>query len=60
MPTRNRKEPLPPAVARDGYTSENSRRLTVEETKALLLTLPEVRSELADWRGGADKLRIAA
>ena len=28
------------------YTSANTRRLDVEETKALLLTLPEIQKEL--------------
>lgn len=33
-------------VVPEAYTSENTRRLDVEETKELLLTLPEIRREL--------------
>ena len=53
-------EPLPEAFQRDGYTSENARRLSVEEVKELLLSLPEVRQELEGWSGGNSGLRIAA
>jgi UDP-glucose 4-epimerase len=35
------------AFARDGYTSENARRLSLPEIEALLLRLPEIRQELA-------------
>lgn len=31
---------------REGYTSENAKNLTVEETKSLLLEIPELRAEL--------------
>jgi UDP-glucose 4-epimerase len=37
-------------AATDDYTSHNTRRLSVKEVEALLLRLPEIRSELADWR----------
>jgi UDP-N-acetylglucosamine 4,6-dehydratase/5-epimerase len=39
-----------PAFARDGYTSENARRLSVPEIEQLLLRLPEIQDELAGWR----------
>jgi UDP-glucose 4-epimerase len=35
------------AFARDGYTSENARRLSVSEVETLLLKLPEIRAALA-------------
>jgi len=35
-----------PGAMRDAYTSENAKRLDIEETKALLLTLPEIQREL--------------
>jgi UDP-glucose 4-epimerase len=35
------------AFSRDGYTSENARRLTLLETEDLLLRLPEVQAALA-------------
>lgn len=34
----------------EGYTSANTRRLNVTEVKELLLTLPEIRAELALWK----------
>ena len=37
------------AFARDGYTSENAQRLSVEEVEALLLRLPEIQVELDGW-----------
>ena len=37
------------AFAREGYTSENARRLTVPEIEQLLLRLPEIQQELAAW-----------
>ncbi len=48
------------AFARDGYTSENARRLTIPETEQLLLRLPEIREELAAWTGQAQAKRHAA
>ncbi|QDU87399.1 UDP-glucose 4-epimerase [Pirellulimonas nuda] len=48
------------AFARDGYTSENARRLSVDETAALLMELPEVRAELNGWRSNATPRRAAA
>jgi UDP-N-acetylglucosamine 4,6-dehydratase/5-epimerase len=36
----------PSAFAKDGYTSENARRLTVPEIEQLLLSLPEIRDAL--------------
>ncbi len=48
------------AFARDGYTSENARRLSVGETAALLMELPEVRAELATWRSQRTLRRAAA
>jgi UDP-glucose 4-epimerase len=33
-------------IPSDGYTSSNTRQLTLEETKELLLSLPEIRDEL--------------
>lgn len=44
---------------RDGYTSENARRLTVQEIESLLLELPEVRCELEDRRAGLQVRRAA-
>jgi UDP-glucose 4-epimerase len=35
------------ALARDGYTSENAKRLTVSEIERLLLRLPEIHTALA-------------
>jgi UDP-glucose 4-epimerase len=35
------------AFAREGYTSENARRLTIAETEELLLGLPEIQAALA-------------
>ena len=35
---------------KEGYTSENTRRLTLEETKKLLLSLPEIRAEIKDFK----------
>ena len=37
------------AFARDGYTSENARRLTVQEVEQLLWRLPEIQEELTGW-----------
>ncbi|TWT77784.1 UDP-glucose 4-epimerase [Posidoniimonas polymericola] len=45
---------------KDGYTSENATRLTVEDTEALLLSLPEVQAELKDWPTARKLKRIAA
>lgn len=53
-------ESLAPTFARDGYTSENARLLSVDETKELLLELPEVRAELEGWSHGKSSLKIAA
>lgn len=33
----------------NGYTSENTQRLSVKETMDLLLTLPEIKEELENW-----------
>lgn len=38
------------AIMRDGYTSENTQRLSVKETIDLLLTLPEIQEELKNWK----------
>lgn len=35
----------------EGYTSENTKRLSVEEVKQLLLTLPEIQEELKNFKG---------
>jgi UDP-N-acetylglucosamine 4,6-dehydratase/5-epimerase len=37
----------------DDYHSHNTNQLNVEEVKKLLLSLPEVQAELANWNGGA-------
>ncbi|MDR1513805.1 MAG: polysaccharide biosynthesis protein, partial [Propionibacteriaceae bacterium] len=37
-----------PTQAEEGFTSANTRRLDVAETKELLLTLPEIRRALAE------------
>ncbi len=37
-------------AATEDYTSHNTRRLTVKEVESLLLSLPEVKGELASWR----------
>lgn len=37
-------------VAHEDYHSHNTERLDVEGVKQLLLTLPEVRAELEDWK----------
>jgi UDP-N-acetylglucosamine 4,6-dehydratase len=34
---------------REGYTSENTKRLTLQETKDLILSLREIQQELKDW-----------
>ena len=34
----------------EGYTSANTKRLTIRETVDLLLTLSEIRQELKEWR----------
>lgn len=39
-----------PAIPPEGYTSENTRRLTLAETKELLLSIPEVQEELRIWK----------
>jgi UDP-glucose 4-epimerase len=46
--------------ATEGYTSENAYRLSVEETRELLLALPEVQSELAGWDSNRPRLKVAA
>ncbi|MEN0110517.1 MAG: polysaccharide biosynthesis protein [Planctomycetota bacterium] len=51
---------LAPEFAVDGYTSANARRLSVEETKDLLLELPEVRAELESAGLSTHRLRVAA
>lgn len=35
---------------KDGFTSENAKRLTPEETKELLLSIPEVQEELKNFK----------
>lgn len=45
---------------KDGYTSENAHRLTVQDTENLLLSLPEVQAELKDWPTAHKLKRIAA
>ena len=37
-------------AATEDYTSHNTRRLTVKEVESLLLRLPEITGELANWR----------
>ncbi|WP_206455774.1 polysaccharide biosynthesis protein [Aurantimonas marina] len=37
----------------EDYHSHNSERMSVEDVKALLMTLPEMQSELESWNGGA-------
>ena len=37
-------------AATEDYTSHNTRRLTVKEVESLLLSLPEIKGELASWR----------
>lgn len=37
-------------IDREGYTSENTKRLTVNQTKKLLLSLPEIQKELRTYR----------
>lgn len=39
-------------ISNEGYTSANTKRLTVPEIKKLLLTLPEIKAELALLRKG--------
>jgi UDP-glucose 4-epimerase len=51
---------LSASFIKDGYTSENARRLSVKETEELLLQLPEVKSELADWKPAIRSRRTAA
>jgi UDP-glucose 4-epimerase len=48
-----------PAFAREGYTSENARRLTMPEIEQLLLGLPEIRDAL-DARTAQSKRRRRA
>jgi len=48
------------AFAREGYTSENARRLTVPEVEALLLRLPEIRAALEARGQQAKTTRRAA
>ena len=35
---------------REGYTSENTKRLTLQETKNLILSLKEIQKELSNWQ----------
>jgi UDP-glucose 4-epimerase len=35
----------------EDYHSHNTEQLDVEQVKSLLLSLPEIRAELADWAG---------
>jgi UDP-glucose 4-epimerase len=48
------------AFAKEGYTSENARQLSVPEVEQLLLRLPEIRSELAGWSKSPTVRRMAA
>jgi UDP-N-acetylglucosamine 4,6-dehydratase/5-epimerase len=48
------------AFAKDGYTSENARRLTVPDIEQLLLRLPEIRAALAKHRATLVARRHAA
>lgn len=41
-------------VRREDYHSHNTERLDIDGVKALLLSLNEVRAELATWKGQAD------
>lgn len=45
---------------KDGYTSENARRLSVADIEDLLLSLPEVQAELKTWPAAAKLKRFAA
>ncbi len=38
-------------MLKEGYTSENTQRLTLAQTKELLLSLPEIQQELKDYHG---------
>ncbi|HGG65098.1 MAG TPA: UDP-glucose 4-epimerase, partial [Rhodobacteraceae bacterium] len=38
-------------VEQPDYHSHNTEQLDVEGVKSLLLTLPEIQAELADWKG---------
>lgn len=51
---------LSASFIKDGYTSENARRLTVQDIEELLLELPEVQRELQGWPGSTKPRRIAA
>ncbi len=51
---------LSASFIKDGYTSENARRLTVKEIEELLLQLPEVQRELEDWKPAVLSRRMAA
>ncbi|MCI0492794.1 MAG: polysaccharide biosynthesis protein [Planctomycetes bacterium] len=44
--------------AREGYTSENARRLSLPEIEQLLLQLPEIRAELAAWPMPTNSLKM--
>lgn len=46
-------------TAIEDYHSHNTRRLDVNEIQELLLTLPEVRAELASWNAPATKAAYA-
>jgi UDP-glucose 4-epimerase len=48
------------AFAKDGYTSENARRLTVAEIEQLLLSLPEIRESLEAHASQSHSRRRAA
>jgi UDP-N-acetylglucosamine 4,6-dehydratase len=41
------------SLCKEGYTSENTARLTLEETKQLILSLKEIQHELAAQNGAA-------
>jgi len=47
-------------VAREGYTSENAPQLSVQDTEALLLQLPEIRRDLDLWFQNGHSRRLTA
>ena len=51
---------LSATMAREGYTSENARQLSVAEVEELLLGLPEIRRDLEAWRRQGPALRRLA
>ncbi len=47
-------------LAREGYTSENARQLSISEVEELLLSLPEIQRDLESWFQRTGARRIAA